>query len=75
MPARRPVQTAQDVHHRGFARARGPHDRDEFPAIYVKRDASQRVYLDVAHHISLVDVAERYQRRAHKRIGSIACFS
>src|SRR5262249_16265950 len=74
MPARRAIQAAQDVHRRGFARPRRSHDRDELAAVDVKRDTAQRVYLDVAHHISLVDMAEGYQRRAHQRICDVACF-
>ena len=39
---RRTVETAENVHQRGFSRARGPHERGKFPASDIQIDAVER---------------------------------
>src|SRR5258708_37419757 len=47
------VETAEDIHHRGFARAGGSHDGDEAAALDFERHAAERVHGDVAEPVDL----------------------
>lgn len=40
----------------------------------MKGSATKRMYFDIAHLISLMDVVERDERRPQQRVGGVACF-
>ena len=61
--ARRPVETAEDVHERRLARARRAHDGDELAGRDVDGHAAQRLHRDVAELVDLPDVAHLDERR------------
>ena len=58
----RPVEAAQDVHHRALARAGRPDDRDELAGSDLEADVDQRRHLHVAHVVDAADVVERDDR-------------
>src|SRR4029079_6203724 len=53
----RRVQAADQVHQRGLARARGPHDRDVLAAFDFDVDSAEGVDFLTAHHVGLPEVA------------------
>src|SRR5207248_9430547 len=53
---RRPIEAAEDMHQRRFARPGGTDDRDELAALDVDRETAERMDLDVA---DVVDLGER----------------
>ena len=57
------VEAAHDVHHRGLAGARRPHDRDRRAGVDRQVDAAQRVDEVIAHHVGPLDPAHLDQRR------------
>ena len=61
---RRRVEAADQVHQRGLARPRRPHDRDVLAPLDVDREAAQRVDLLVAHHVGLPEIVRR--NHSHK---------
>ena len=68
LPARRPIETAEDVHKSRLARARCAHHRDKLAVRDRQIDAAQRRHLDVAHAISFVDIFDADQL-AHRKPG------
>src|ERR1035437_762418 len=64
---RRPVQTAQDVHHRGLARAGRPDDRQELAAGYFQGHVDEGRNLDFAGVVDAADVIQ-----GDDRLGRVA---
>src|SRR5262249_9905093 len=56
-PLGRRIETADEVHQRGLARARRAHDRDVFAPFDLDGDPAKRMDLLVAHHVGLPEVA------------------
>ena len=56
--ARGPVEAAERVHHRGFARTARAHQRDEFALENFQRHAAHGLHLDLAGLVGLVDVLQ-----------------
>ena len=55
MPAGRHVEPAEDVEQRRLAAARRPEQHDELAAVEIQVDRAQRVHLDLAHAVDLLD--------------------
>src|SRR5436190_23376005 len=55
---RRTIETTENVHHRRLARTRGTHNRHELAFANRQRSAAQRVHLNIAHRVGLVNVLE-----------------
>src|SRR5690606_28165486 len=62
----RPVQAADDVHHRGLAGAGRAHDRDHLARLDEQVHAAQRVHLVLAHAVDLGE-APCLDHIAHRR--------
>ena len=58
----RAIETTDDIHGRRFAGARCPHDGDEFAFLDRQRGATQRVDLNIAHGVRLMDVLQLNHR-------------
>ena len=56
------VETADEVHHRGFAGAGRPHDGDIFAALDLKRHIAQRVDGFRAHLVAPRNILETNER-------------
>ena len=52
------IHAAQNIQHRGFARARGTHDDDKLPFFNVKGDVIHRRDGDLTHFIPLDHVLQ-----------------
>ena len=61
-PLDRRVEASDQIHQRGLARARRPHDRDVLAALDRHGDAAQRMDLLVAHDVGLPQVVGFDQR-------------
>ena len=59
----RPVETADQIHQRGFAGARRTHHRHELAGVNFQRDVLERVHFGAARSIPPGDVPKRNQRR------------
>ena len=53
---RRCIETAQHIHHGGFAAARRPHDGEVLVAPYSERDAPQRMHDFLPHFVKFRDI-------------------
>src|SRR5437899_13098881 len=62
MARRWPVETAQDVHQRGFTGTARTHERDEFAAFDFKRHAAHSGHFHFARVINLVYVNQPNER-------------
>ena len=60
--ARRAIERADQIHHRRFAGARRPHDRNKIPAFDLKRHIIEGAYRLIAHLIGFCDVFSGDQR-------------
>ena len=58
----RPVEAAQDVHHRGLARAGRPDDRHELAGMDLEADVDEGRDLHPAHRVDPADLVERDDR-------------
>ena len=52
----RPIETTENVHQRRFAGTARAHERDEFAALDLERNAAHGVHIDIAGVIRLVNV-------------------
>src|SRR3990172_6545205 len=62
--ARRPIETAEDVHQGGFPRARGSDDGDELPVLDLEAHPPKGFHLDLADGVGLLQVAYRDLRHS-----------
>ena len=58
MAVRRPVQAAEHVHHRGFARAARAHDGHEFAVLDLQRHTAHGMHIHFAGVVNLVNLFE-----------------
>ena len=68
LPGRRAVQAAEDVHHRGLARAGRPDDREELPGMHLEADVGEGRHLHVPHLVGPADAVERDDRLGHRSV-------
>ena len=64
----RPVEAADDVHHRALARAGRPDDRDELALADLERDVAQGVDPDALHRVGPADPVEADDRLGHRQL-------
>ncbi len=62
----RPVEASDDVHHRGLARTRSAHDRDELASFDGEADAAQGAHFQLAEPVGLVHIAQAYDYVGHR---------
>ena len=65
------IETADDIHERGLARARRPHNGDHLAGAHLECDAAQSVDFDLTHLVDFGDVLDVDDRCLHHRISSI----
>ena len=66
------VETADDVHQRGFSRTARAHERDEFTLKNFQRHAAHRLHLDFTGLVGLVNVRQ-FDDRLHANISTLTC--